>query len=88
MKKILFLLVCILVLRDVATEKKSLFVGALFELSNHWYERYVNFFISIVEHVFDAVENRTNLLADYSLKLTTKDTEVCVMFSDIFFNQH
>ena len=60
----------------VLPEKTTLFIGALFELSNHWYQSYVNFFIDIIEYVFEEVENRTDILADYSLKLVTKDTQV------------
>ena len=56
--------------------KRPLYVGALFELSDHWYASYVNFFINIVEYAFQQIENNTDILADYSLKLITKDTKV------------
>ena len=46
------------------------------ELSNHWYENYIKFFPTIIEHVFEEIENRTDILADYSLQLITKDTQV------------
>ena len=62
-----------------SSDPKTLYVGALFELSNHWYEKYVNFFVTIVEHVFEEVDNRTDILPGYSLKLITKDTEVSVL---------
>lgn len=61
---------------SVIAEKKTLYVGALLELSNHWYQKYVNFFGLILEHVFEEVDNRTDILPDYSLKLIKKDTEV------------
>lgn len=60
----------------VSAEKTTLYVGALLELSNHWYQKYVNFFGIILEHVFEEVDNRTDILSDYSLKLIKKDTEV------------
>ena len=60
----------------VDADRRTLHVGALFELSNHWYEKYINFFVTILEHVFQEVDNRTDILADYSLKLITKDTQV------------
>lgn len=73
----LLLTLCILIAStSVLAEKKALFVGALLELSNHWYEKYVNFFINIIDYVFQQVENRTDILADYTLRLVTKDTEV------------
>ena len=59
--------------------KNTLCVGALLELSNHWYQKYVNFFIDIIEHVFEEVENRTDILPDYSLQLITKDTQVGII---------
>lgn len=60
----------------VTSDKGTLYVGALFELSNHWYANYINFFVTILEDVFKEVDNRTDILADYSLQLITKDTQV------------
>ena len=60
----------------VLAEKQVLYVGALMELSNHWYENYIKFFPTIIKHVFEEIENRTDILADYSLQLITKDTQV------------
>ena len=70
------LLILFVFVTNVVAEKRELYVGALLELSNHWYENYVNFFVDILEHVFEEVNNRTDILEDYSLKLITKDTEV------------
>ena len=76
-------LICAIVLTtfviSVSTEKTTLYVGALLELSNHWYQKYVNFFGLILEHVFEEVDNRTDILPNYSLKLIKKDTEVSSM---------
>lgn len=72
------ILACFLLFSLVSAEKKILHVGALLELSNHWYEEYVNFFDNIIEHAFEKIENRTDILADYSLKLITKDTQVMI----------
>lgn len=72
----LLLIVFFVALSRVASNKTTLYVGALLELSNHWYQSYVNFFVTIIEHVFEEVENRTDILADYSLRLITKDTQV------------
>ena len=63
----------------VAPERQVLHVGVLLEMTNHWYGEYVNFFVNIIEHVFEEVENRTDILADYSLKLITKDTQVNII---------
>lgn len=65
-----------LVLLTKAAGKKPLYVGALFELSEHWYRKYTPFFITIMEHAFAEIDNRTDLLTDYSLQLIPKDTEV------------
>lgn len=76
-------LLCILIfcvyLNGSHADGRTLYVGALFELSNHWYAKYINFFITILEHAFDEIDNRTDILADYSLKLITKDTQVCLV---------
>ena len=69
----------------VLAEKQVLYVGALMELSNHWYENYINFFPTIIEHVFEEIENRTDILADYSLQLITKDTQVILTVNSDFF---
>ena len=58
--------------------KQPLYVGALVELTNNWYEDYVNFFVTMWEHVFEEIDNRTDILADYTLQLIIKDTEVKV----------
>ena len=78
MGKLISAIILFIVLTNtlVATEKKTLYVGALLELSNHWYQKYVNFFINIIEYVFEEVGKRTDILADYSLQLITKDTQV------------
>ena len=58
------------------SEECVLHVGALFELSNHWYAPWINYFVTIVEHAFAEIENRTDILPECSLKLTPKDTQV------------
>lgn len=76
MKQTIVLLTWFLALTKVETEKRTLHVGALFELSNHWFASYVNFFVNIIEHAFEEIGNRTDILADYSLQLIAKDTQV------------
>ena len=73
------MLLMVLSSRMAVAEKNTLYVGALFELSNNWYQKYVNFFVDIIEYVFQELENRTDILADYSLKLITKDTQVRIL---------
>ena len=80
MTVLLLILTCSTIWLQSVADKRTLHVGALFELSNHWYTDYANFFINIIEHVFEEVENRTDILRDYSLKLITRDTEVrCIL---------
>ena len=76
MKTHYFLVILCALSVDVCADKRTLQVGGLFELSNHWYAKYINFFVTILEHVFEEVDNRTDILADYSLKLITRDTQV------------
>ena len=76
MKYRLLVLIVLFTSARVLPDKTELYLGALLELSNHWYQSYVNFFIDIIEYVFEEVENRTDILVDYSLKLVTKDTQV------------
>lgn len=76
MKTFVVVMMCCVIIQMLVAEKSMLHVGALFELSNHWFARYITFFIEVIEHVFEEIENRTDILADYSLKLISKDTEV------------
>ena len=77
-KGILFI-TCMCCLCVSSTGKHTLYVGALLELTNHWYAEYTSFFITILEHAFEEIEQRTDLLADYSLQLITKDTQVSTL---------
>ena len=76
MKQIIVILTLFVILTKITADRRTLHVGALFELSNHFFTKYVSFFVNIIEHVFEEIENRTDILADYSLKLITKDTQV------------
>ena len=81
----LIIVLCNSLVTKALTENSDncvLHVGALFELSNHWYERWINYFVTIVEHAFAEVDNRTDILPDCSLKLIPKDTEV-ILFERI-----
>ena len=74
----MLIVLCIIVIHRAYTDKCELHVGALFELSNHWYAAWINYFVTILEHAFAEVDNRTDILPDCSLKLIPKDTEVRV----------
>ena len=78
MKYLYLFLFC--VIKIIASEKQTLYIGGLLELSNSWYAPYANFLTSIIEYVFEEVENRTDILTDYSLQLVAKDTEVNSVF--------
>ena len=75
----LVFVICLIIIQTALADKSELYVGALLELSNHWYENWVNYFINIIEHAFKEIENRTDILVDYSLKLIPKDTQVHVL---------
>ena len=82
MRTSLIIVLCNILVTKVLTENSDncvLHVGALFELSNHWYERWINYFVTIVEYAFAEVDNRTDILPDCSLKLIPKDTEVILL---------
>ena len=53
-----------------------LHVGALFEITDHFYDKYANFFDDVITNAFEEIRNRTNILLDYALNLVTKDTKV------------
>ena len=74
-----FLLTLVVLFTSTTTGKHPLYVGGLLELSTNWYHKYVNFFVHIFEYAFEEIENRTDILADYSLKLISKDTQVNIL---------
>lgn len=76
MKMLLSLFILMTVHTAAGSDKHILYAGGLFELTNHWYVDYVNFFINIIEQVFEEIGNRTDILKGYSLKLIYKDTQV------------
>ena len=57
-KNIIYFIYNFAALTFVVTGKQVLHVGGLLELSNHWYENYVNFFVTILEHAFGEIDNR------------------------------
>ena len=79
MAKAPLILSSLAVLMILVRGKQPLYVGALLELSDHWFSNYVNFFVNIWEYAFEEIENRTDILADYSLQLITKDTQVMII---------
>ena len=76
MDTLIILLTLLVFATHIGTAKHTLYVGGLMEMSNNWYAKYCNSFIHILEYVFDQIENRTDILVDYSLTLLTKDTQV------------
>lgn len=76
MKNFLVLAMYVVLFYTTVAVRYSLNVGALFELTNHWFDPFANFYVSVVEHAFEEIENRTDILTDYSLKLIVKDTQV------------
>ena len=71
-----FILMLVVTSNSLALGKHNLYVGGLLELSVNWYHKYVNSFRHIFEYAFEEVENRTDILSDYSIKMITKDTQV------------
>ena len=62
-----------------------LHVGALMEMTRFWYAKYETFFIDILEHTFGEIENRTDILTEYLLKLIPKDTKVIQLILYVLF---
>ena len=55
--------------------KYMLNVCVLLEMTQYRYSKYYAFFNDIIQHAFQEIENRTDIL-QYSLQLTPKDTQV------------
>lgn len=64
-------------LHCVQGDKKTLYVGVLLEKSNHWFGSYANFFPTIFECALQAVQNTSDILSEYEIKLIVRDTQVC-----------
>ena len=70
---------------EVIKAKETLNVCVLLEETQFRYSKYYAFFTDIIEHVFGMIDNRKDLLEDYSLKLISKDTQVTSLFFVVFF---
>ncbi|XP_060581360.1 gamma-aminobutyric acid type B receptor subunit 2-like [Ruditapes philippinarum] len=55
--------------------RTPLYVGALFEFSEHWFKDYTPFFPKIIEHAVKGIQNRTDILQDYDLQIEYGDTK-------------
>lgn len=56
--------------------RTPLYVGGLFELTEHWWSSYTNLFPVVLEQAFEAVRNHSTILQDYDIKLVQRDTKV------------
>ncbi|ESO95454.1 hypothetical protein LOTGIDRAFT_160604 [Lottia gigantea] len=52
-----------------------LYVGTMFPKSNHWFRNYGNFLTLLFEYAFEEINNRTDILDGYSLKVIPKDSQ-------------
>ena len=59
--------------------RRPLYVGSLLELTNSWASKNAITFPKIWEFAFEEIGNRTDILADYSLQLIVKDTQVIII---------
>ena len=74
--RLVLITMCFVVRKTTIADGPVLHVGALFEMSDNFYDKYVNFFDDVIEYAFEEIRNRTDILPDYSLKLIIKDTQV------------
>jgi hypothetical protein len=64
--------------------RTPLYVGALFEFSEHWFKDYTPFFPKIIEHAVKGIQNRTDILQDYDLQIEYGDTKVQVTLDRLY----
>ena len=67
-------------IQELFGEKELLQVSVLLEATQHGLSKYFALFPEILELVFEDVENRMDILPEYSLKLIPKDTQVTPFF--------
>ena len=79
-KAIIFILSLIVQISEHAGKNDSLHVSVLLEATQHGLSKYFSFFTDILEHAFQKIQNRTDILPEYSLKLITEDTQVTHYF--------
>ena len=60
--------------------RTPLYVGALFEFSEHWFKDYTPFFPKIIEHAVKEIQNNSDILQDYELQISYRDTKVFILF--------
>lgn len=60
--------------------RTPLYVGGLFELTEHWWSRYTNLFPLVLQRAFDELKNRSDILQGYEIQLVSKDTQVGILF--------
>ena len=53
-----------------------LYLGALAPKTNHHWARYARSLVIMIERALEEINNRTDILPDYQLKLLAYDTEV------------
>ena len=66
-------------------DKKKLHVGVLLELTDNWYVRYTNFFPDVFRYGFKGVDNRSDILSDYTIELVIRDTKVWILIHCLIF---
>ena len=69
---------------EVNAERTPLYVGGLFELTEHWWYKYTNLFPLVLERAFGDIRNSSNVLQDYEIRLVSKDTKVSRKCSPFF----
>lgn len=72
--KPVIILVCWLCI--VSNGNKTLYIGVLLELSEHWYAPYTGFFPSMFKYAFEGIYNQSDLLKDFKFELVIRDTKV------------
>ncbi|XP_045177177.2 gamma-aminobutyric acid type B receptor subunit 2-like [Mercenaria mercenaria] len=68
-------LTLIVITCQIVSARTPLFVGALFEFSEHWFKDYTPFFPRIIEQALKDIQNRTDILQDYELVISYRDTK-------------
>lgn len=67
----------------VGGARTPLYVGALFEFSEHWFKDYTPFFPKIIDRALEDIRNKSDVLQDYDLTIIYRDTKVNYSFVNL-----
>ena len=79
-RTVIFLCFLVVQIHKSVGGKDTLHVSVLLETTHYFLSKYFTFFSDILEHAFKEIENRRDILPEYSLELIPKDTQVIKVY--------